>query len=167
MVEKLRGHFPEVEIRTVKGNHAGNHEWLLWHSIEQYFRDKVRVINARTRWHTFQERNSMIILDHGDSDQYANSKTPNQGGARTEAYVQTLILRELPKMPMVTSKIYIQGDLHHYEHKEFADFEYFLFGSTMKGSRFADHHNLSSRPRQNALLLDDKGVKQQLHFYFD
>ena len=105
----------------------------------------------------------MILIDHGDSDMVA-AKVPTSGPAR-EAYIQARFMQKPELLQGAKSRLMIQGDQHHYEYREFKGFEFFMFGSPSQ-DRYADHMNLYSKPRQNCLIIDGNGVKEQLHYYF-
>jgi hypothetical protein len=159
--------FPEVEVQAVKGNHAGMDEYMLFRAIEMYFtkepRIKFNVSKARTL--SFKVLNTFCILDHGDSDS-VRAKVPTSGLKR-DNYIQALLLADPAKLVGVKSKIFIQGDLHHNEFVEHNGFEFYMFGTMVTGDRYANQLNLRGRPRQSALVIDNNGVKEQLHFYFD
>ena len=84
-----------------------------------------------------------------------------------EAYISRRFLQQSELLKDCKSKIMIQGDMHHFEHNEYGKVEFFMFGTAVTGDRYADHNAFDSRPRQNCLIIDETGVKEVLHYYFD
>lgn len=166
-INRMHELFGAVELHVVKGNHTGPSEYILFDSLRNYYRTTptIQFNLYRARAAMFNVLKTAILLDHGDSE-YIHAKVPNAPKAR-QAYVQNRFLQHPEKLAGMTSKIMIQGDMHHYEQVEFSGFEFFMFSSPVTGDRYADHLGCGSRPRQNCLILDEDGVKEVLHYYFD
>jgi hypothetical protein len=158
--------FGKLEFHVVKGNHAGPDEYTLFHSIKNYYRTEKNVLFNlyKSRAAMFRVKNTAVLLDHGDSD-FIKAKVPK--GKERESYVQKRLLQNPDKLAGCTSRIMIQGDMHHFEQLEYPNFEFFMFGSPVTGDRYADHLALGSRPRQNCLVIGEDGVEEVLHYYFD
>lgn len=165
-IQRMIEIFGKVEAHCVKGNHAGPDDYILCLALKSFFRNDKRVVFNlyRSRSALFRVSNSVILIDHGDSDMVA-AKVPTSGPAR-EAYIQARFMQKPELLQGATSRLMIQGDQHHYEYREFKGFEFFMFGSPSQ-DRYADHMNLYSKPRQNCLIIDGHGVKEQLHYYFN
>ncbi len=159
--------FGKVEVQVVKGNHSGVSEYILFKAIQAYFNkeDKVVFHLYKCRSVVFKINNTAVLMDHGDSD-YIKAKVPTTDMAR-ERYVQNRFLENTDKIIGCNSRIFIQGDLHHYQQHEYTSFEFYMFSSIVAGDRYADHLGLHSRPRQNCLVIGEEGVKASLHYYFD
>lgn len=159
--------FPQVECHFVRGNHGGTTDIPLAHAIKNYFRTEPRlnfeITSCRTK--AVRVKDVLILLDHGASDQ-AKSLLPGNGKAK-ESYIQSLFLAHPELLQGVKQKLFIQGDLHHFEQKEYNDFEFFMFGALPCGSQYADTKNFHNRPRQNCLVIDEEGVEQVVHIYVD
>lgn len=159
--------FGKVNVRAVRGNHDGFDFYPVMKAAEAYFRStpdiKFHIYTTRTA--AFRVGPVLLLLDHGASDVY-KAPVPRKGKER-ESYIQSLLLAHPEMLTGVKQKIFIQGDKHHYEQLEFNDFETFMFGALPLGDKYADNLNLHSRPRQNCLLINDNGVKEVLHYYFD
>jgi len=160
---------PAVRIHAVQGNHEGFDMYPLLKGVEAYFRTDERLKFDVSSSHTvaIRIRSVLLLLNHGVSAEYKH-KVPNKGKAR-ESYVQSLLLGKPELLVGVKQKIFVQGDLHHYEdqHFETNDVEFFMFGALPFGDVYADSLNLHSRPRQNCMLIDDSGIAEVWHIYFD
>ncbi len=159
--------FGNVELHMVKGNHAGPSEYMLFYALKSHYNKVPELV-----FHLYKERAAIfrvlktaILLDHGESD-YIKAKVPQPAAAR-EAYIHKRFLQQPEKLVGTTSKLMIVGDLHHFEHIEFNSCEFIMLSSAVCGDRYADHLALNSRPRQNCIILDNSGVKEVLHYYFD
>lgn len=159
--------FGTVNVRAVRGNHDGFDFYPIMKAVEAYFRGtpdiKFHIYTTRTA--VFRVGPVLMLLDHGASDAY-KADVPRIGKAK-ESYIQSLLLAHPELLIGVKQKIFVQGDKHHFEQMEYNDFESFMFGALPLGDKYADNLNLHSRPRQNCLLVNDSGVKEVLHYYFD
>lgn len=166
-ISQLIALFPNVELHFIRGNHGGTFDYTLGKGLQSYFRNEKRLkfnlYSSRTA--AIRVKDVLLLLDHGASDKY-KSKTPKGGKAR-ESYIQSLLLSDPQKLIGIKQKIFVQGDLHHFQQHEYNDFEFFMFGALPTGSEHADHGNWHARPRQNCLIIGDNGVDQVLHYYFD
>lgn len=160
--------FPEVECHFVRGNHGGTTDIPLAWALKNYFLPedrltKFEIDSCRTK--PVRIGPVLMLIDHGASDQ-TKSLLPGNPKSK-ESYIQHLLLARPELLIGVKQKIFVQGDLHHYEQKEFADFEFFMFGALPWGSQYADTKNLHNRARQNCLIIGEDGVEQVLHIYVD
>lgn len=161
--------FGNVEVHMIKGNHAGPSEYILFRHISDYFRNdpKIKFIVYRQRSAVFKEGNTILILDHGASEVTKNGKIPSDTKGR-ENYISKRLQEQPDLLSGAKTKLLIQGDKHHCEYQEyFSGCEFFMFSSPVSGDKYADHLALHSRPRQNALILSEDGVKEHLSYYFD
>lgn len=157
--------FGAAEVHCVKGNHAGPDDYILCLALKSYFRADSRITFElyKSRAAIFRINDIAILMDHGDSD-YVKAKIPKDGSAR-EAYIQARFMEKSDLVHGTKTRLMIQGDQHHCEYKEHRAFEYFMFSSPAQ-DRYADHLNLSSKPRQNCLILSQNGLKEILNYYF-
>lgn len=159
--------FPSIEVHGVRGNHDGTEVYLLMKAIEAYFHTEDRIgFNIHSsRTAVFRIGPVLTLLDHGASDTY-KGKIPKAPKAR-ESYIQSLLLAHPDLLAGVKQKIFVCGDMHHTEQKEYNDFEYYMFGAMPLGDKYASDLNLDARPRQNCLVVDESGVRENISFYFD
>lgn len=166
-INHLLSIFPKVECHFVRGNHGGTTDIPLAWAIKNYFHTENRLVfeisSCRTK--PIRVNSVLMLIDHGASDQ-TKSLVPSSPKAK-EAYIQHLLLANPELLVGVKQKLFIQGDLHHYEQKEYNDFEFFMFGALPCGSQYADTKNMHNRARQNCLIVGDDGVEQVLHVYLD
>ena len=159
--------FGTVEVHSTKGNHSAS-DWILFKTLECAYNNNPRIKfnNYKARTSIFRIKNTAILLDHGDSD-FIKAKIPTNDVSR-ESYVQNKFLELGDKVGKgIRSRIFLQGDRHHFEHSEFRSFEFIMLSSCVPGDRFSDHLGLHSRPRQNCFIIDDSGIKEVLHYFLD
>jgi hypothetical protein len=159
--------FKKVTVYAVKGNHAGVGDWILFKTIETYFKNEPRIkFNLfKSRQGCFRVGTTAVLMDHGASD-FAKSIMP-VSGAPKEAYVQALFMEHPEILQGAKSKLMLTGDRHRFLQEEMRGFEHVTFGSCVSGDRYADNLGLHSRARQNCLVLNKHGIKEALSFYFD
>lgn len=159
--------FGKIEVHFVRGNHGGMIDYPLGCALKNYYREdsNVEFKVYSTRWAFIEVANTLLVLDHGASDQ-TRAKTPRKGKAR-EAYCQTVLLTAPELLAKYPYRLYIQGDLHHFQHEELANFEFIQFGSLPCGDQHADALNLRNRPRQNCLIIGANGLEATHHFFFE
>lgn len=170
LIGTLQQVFGQVNVRAVRGNHDGFDFYPAMKTVEAYFRAipdiKFHIYSSRTA--LFRVGPVLMLLDHGASDCYKAEIPKHTGnGKARESYIQSLLLGHPDELIGVKQKIFIQGDKHHYEQLEYNDFESFMFGALPLGDKYADNLNLHGRPRQNCLVINNNGVKEVLHYYFD
>ena len=166
-IESLGDTFEYINVYSVGGNHDFVGDWMLFNTLEKYFRNENRITfyNSATRWIDFKIVNSLFIAEHGYSHQY-KSKVPASGPAR-EAYIQNLFIKHSNKHQNINSRYFICGDQHSLQYDEYNNFEMVRFSSSVGGDKYPDHCNLHSRQRQNAFIVDSKGIKEIINYYFD
>jgi hypothetical protein len=158
--------FNKVSVHSVRGNHDGTDHYPLMLGLSKMFTDThVDFSIYSTRTAVFRVDDVVFVVDHGADDEL-KAKVPKSGTPR-ESYVQSLLLARPELLVGAKQKIFIQGDMHHYQQEEYNDFEYIMLGALPAGDEYSDHLNLNSRPRQNCLLLSKDGLKAVLHYYFD
>jgi len=167
VLSRLLEIFSSVEVHATKGNHSAS-DWILFKALECSFNNNKRISfnNYKARTSIFRIKNTAILLDHGESD-FIKAKVPTSDIGR-ESYVQNKFLELGDRVGKgIKSRIFIQGDKHHYEQAEFRSFEFIMLSSCVTGDKYADHLGLHSRPRQNCFIIDDSGIKEVLHYYLD
>lgn len=157
----------EVEFEGVPGNHSYFGDWAIYKFIEKaYQRDeRVKVRIATERWHAFTYLNSLFVMEHGASPFY-KSKVPKAGSER-DSYIQRLLLARPKELAETKYRYFLTADQHKLEITDNNGFEFYRFGTMVRGDRYADHLNLSGRARQNVLEVDEEGVRGVLNFWMD
>lgn len=172
LIGSLGSIFPNVYVHAVRGNHLGFDWYPIIKLVEQLFSQSPHIeFNiALTRSICFRVQDVLIIGDHGASADFKGGTIPMNGKPR-ESWVQTLLLNLVETNPRmfdgVKQKIFIQGDKHQFQQLEMSNFEFFMFGALPLGDYYAAEQNLFSRSRQNALVINENGVKEVRHYYFD
>lgn len=155
-----------VEVHSVRGNHDGVNNYFLLQAVSKFFvgYDHISFTNNKAKMAFVRSGNVMIIMDHGNSaDNKARTPTTELG---MENYVNTIISQNHHLMHGVTQKIFVQGDLHHWENVEKKGFEYFIFPSLVgSDDKYSNDMGFYSRPSQRCLVLDENNVKEILNFY--
>jgi hypothetical protein len=159
--------FPAVEVHSVYGNHNYETEMALFRALAAFFRNQpnIQFFNYSTRPASFRAGNTLILMDHG-ADSVERTYVPKPGKG-LESHVQSLLLQKPELLDGVKTKLFVMGDRHHWENMEYGDFEYIMFSAPMAGDEHSSVNNLRSRARQSCLILDDSGLKEILHCYFD
>ena len=171
LIANIAAIIPNVHIHAIRGNHLGFDWYPIARLLQQIFSEDPQIqFNIElSRTVSFRVRDVLIIGDHGASADIKMGMVPKSGKPR-ESWVQTLILNLLETNPDifngVKQKIFIQGDKHHFVQQEESNFEFFMFGALPLGDYYAAESNLFSKSRQNALVVDDNGVKEVRHYYF-
>jgi len=156
-----------VRVLAVPGNHSSFGDYILLKMLSIYFKDDKRITFEITskRFITFDVGNSLFLMDHGYAPTTKN-RLPAPGTGR-ENYLNNLFLAKPEKLKGYKRYYYLSGDQHHMESSELTNVETYMFSTLVGGCRHSDNSGYKSRPRQSALVVDDQGVREFLHFYFD
>jgi len=156
--------FNEINVTSVGGNHDNFADFALMTCLESHYRNESRIsFNVSScRWAHFKVDDNLFLIEHGYSHRY-KSKVPSAHASR-ENYINNLILKK-PEMRNAKNKYFIMGDRHHVEIKEYSNFEFFQFSTPVGGNEYADNSNWGNRPRQNGLVVSEKGVTEFVNFY--
>jgi hypothetical protein len=156
-----------IRVVSVPGNHSSFGDYFLMKMLSIYFKDEKRISFEITskRFITFDCFDSLFLLDHGYAPTTKN-RLPSPGTAR-ENYINNIFLSKPEKLNGYKHFYYLSCDQHHMESGEMTNAEHYMFSTLVGGCRHADNSGYKSRPRQSALVVDERGVKEFLHFYFD
>lgn len=155
----------DLTIYSVNGNHS-ELDSVLMKCIAAYFRNdnSIKFHILESRYGLVRVKDVLVGFEHGAS-LYYKSKSPK--GVAREAYWQKIFSQAPLEMKKNTvQSIAIQGDLHANEWVEYADFDFFQVGTIVGSDFYANNNNWRSRAKQNAFLIDYKGVKEILNYYF-
>lgn len=156
-----------LRVVAVPGNHSSFGDYFLLKMLSIYFKDDERISFDITnkRFITFSCFENLFLLDHGYAPT-AKNRLPAHGTGR-ENYINNLFLAKPEKLKGFKRMYYLSCDQHHMESSEMTNAEHYMFSTLVGGCRHADNSGYKSRPRQSALVVDDQGVKEFIHFYFD
>ena len=162
------GKFNVVSVKSITGNHDLR-DATLFKCLKAYFRN-CKNINFEiydSRWCAFNVGGCGIIAEHGYSPIYNRAKLPRKGPAR-DLQVQKLIWEQKDKFKDSKQILYLSADQHHFEANECGSYTQIMFSTIVEFDRYADNHNLrGGRPQQNALIIDESGLKEIISFYLD
>lgn len=166
-INELLTFLPEVNIKSVAGNHSSFGDYVVAFALEKYFRNEPRVTfeNTTKRFLTFRIEDTLFLIEHGYSAHY-HARLP-EAGAKRETYITNLFLTKPDLLKDLKQKVFISADQHHMEAREYHSFEHYMLGTIVSADRHSDNCGYNNRPRQSCLVVDKDGVKGLLHFFFD
>jgi len=164
-IDTLLELFPKVRVKAVKGNHNDFGDYVLFKALAAYYRgDKNIAFDVFESDHgLFKVNSTLFVISHGYSAEY-KGRLPASGKAR-ESYAGNLFLSHPEELIGVASKVLLTADQHHYEMKEYAEFEHYMFPTLLSGDGHAEAAGLNCMARQSCLVIGDKGVKEVINFY--
>jgi len=167
-ITRILGVIPKVDVHSVYGNHNYETEMALFRALEMAFSkdDRIKFYHYSSRPASFREGNTLLLLDHG-YDSLEKVYVPAGSDSKLQLHVQSLLLSNPEILIGIKHRIFCMGDKHHWENIEYNDFEFFMFGTVLGSDEHANVLNLRNRPRQSCLVLDDDGVSEILHVFFD
>jgi hypothetical protein len=161
---------PNVEFHSTCGNHNYEAEMALVRALAKSFEPnkKIKFFNYESRPASFRDSSTLIILDHGQSDD-VRAYVPINSDNKLQLHVQDILLKKPEMLIGAKSKLFVMGDKHSFQDIEYNNFEFIMFGCMHGGNdEYANEINVDSRPRQTCLTLDkDSGLEEIFHVYFD
>ncbi len=159
---------PCVEVHSVYGNHNYEAEMGLFRALECYFAKDARVkfFHYSSRPAAFREGSTLFMLDHG-ADAVERAYVPTASDNKLQLHVQSLLLQNPEMLVGTKTRIFAMGDKHHWEHLEYNDFEFIMFGTILGSDEHAAVNNLKNRARQSCLVLSEDGLEETIHIYFN
>lgn len=159
--------FGACEVHSVSGNHSYDVESALWIGLKMYFQKDNRISfkHHSSRPSAFKCNKTLFMMDHG-ADSHERAYVP-PAGPKLEKHVHTLLVNNPQLLNGIKTKLFIQGDKHHFKHIEYHSFEFLMFGTILGGDEHANVNNLHNRARQSCLVLDDNGLREVIHVYFN
>lgn len=164
-VDGLLEQFSKVRVKAVKGNHNDFGDYVLFKALEAYYRrDKEISFDVFESDHgLFKINSTLFVISHGYSAEY-RGRLPAVGKAR-ESYIGNLFLAHPEELQGVKSKVLLTGDQHHYEMKEYAEFEHYMFPTLLSGDGHAEASGYNHVARQSCLVIGPHGVAEVINFY--
>lgn len=166
-ISRMADCFGECEIHSIYGNHNYETEMALFRALSMFFKKDFRVkfCNYSSRPAALRIDGTLILIDHG-ADGRERAYVPAIG-AKLEKHVNTLLVNNPELLVGVKSKLFCQGDKHHFCHVEYGSFEFLMFSTSLGGCEHAAVNNLYNRARQSCMILDKSGLREVIHVYFD
>lgn len=169
-IQNMYDIFGRVDVKSVGGNHAYIQDYILFYTLQKYFEynKNINFDIATCRWLSFNVGKTLFLMDHGNSSKMKFAMTPEHGQKR-EAYIQSLFYsaERDGKYKDISNRVYIMGDKHNIQYGEYNDFEFIRFSTSVIGDPYADEKVLKNRPRFNAFIIDNNGIKEVLNYYVD
>jgi hypothetical protein len=140
-------------------------DYILFEALKAYYRTESRIAfdNFQTDHGLFKIENCLFIISHGYSAEY-KGRIPTAGKAR-ESYVANLFLSKPQELIGVNQKVLITADQHHLEMKEYAEFEHYMFSTTVRGDKHSESMGLNNIARQSCFVVDASGIKEVVYCY--
>lgn len=159
--------FGTCEVHSVSGNHSYDVESALWIGLKMCYQNDKRISfnHYSSRPCSFKCDKTLFMMDHG-ADSHERAYVPMRG-PKLEKHVQTLLVNNPQLLVGTKTKLFIQGDKHHFSHIEYSTFEFLMFGTILGGDEHANVNNLHNRARQSCLVIDSNGLREIIHVYFD
>lgn len=166
-IEKLATVFPEIDVPFIVGNHDGPLLSILGLAVKAYFKNSDNInIQVSSKWaEMIREGNIAILATHGGAA-FVKSSLPTATN-KLKTYLQDMFLAKLDYISGCKTRIVVSGHFHRFWQQDLGGIEFYCFGGLPTGDGYADALNLRSKPRQNALVLDNNNVVETLHFYFE
>lgn len=167
-LERYASYFPKTKVISLKGNHAGYLDSVLFMAVQKHFQGHKNIeFHIEKAWaKLFQVRRTAVIATHGSSDVTKGAKAPSSDSGAV-AYYSSMFMKDRGIFAKTNNRIVCRADIHHEKVKEHADFTDYVFPCILRGNEYADSLNLKARPAQKCLLISDKGVKQTYNYYLD
>ncbi len=164
----IAGAMPAVDVHSVYGNHNYETEMALFRALEKAFMSNpnIKFHHYSSRPASFKEGTTLFLCDHG-ADHLERVYVPTATDSKIQQHVQSLLLCDPELLVGTKERLFVVGDKHHWEHIEYNDFQFIMFGCPIGGDEHSSRHNLRNRPRQSFLVLNNDGLKEVHHVYFD
>jgi hypothetical protein len=157
--------FPSVKVKSVKGNHNDFGDYVLFKAMAAYFRTESRIqFDVFQSDHgMFKVNNTLFVISHGYSAEY-KGRIPSGGKAR-ESYIANLFLANPEALIDVKTKVLLTADQHHWESKEYAEFDHYMLSTAVKGDQHSEALGLNNVPRQSCFVVGDMGISEIIYSY--
>ncbi len=167
-IQRLYEVIPNIDVISTYGNHFYELDMALFRALEKSFKNNktIKFTHFSSRPGAFREGSTLFLVEHG-GDSVERAYAPINSDSKIQSHVQSLLLTD-PKMLIgVKTKIFAMGHVHHHQHIDYGTFELFIFGTTLGGCEHANTNNLMGRARQSCLVLDESGLSEVIHIFFD
>ena len=157
--------FPKVRVKSVKGNHNDFGDYVLFKALQAYFRKETRIEFEvyRTEQGLFKVNNTLFVISHGYNAEYPG-RLPTAGKKR-ESYIASLFLTHPEKLIGVKTKVLLTADQHHYESKEYAEFEHHMLSTMVPNDSYSEAMGMKNVAKQSCFVVDGEGISEVLFSY--
>jgi hypothetical protein len=157
--------FPKVRVKSVKGNHNDFGDYVLFKALAAYFRTEERIDFEvfQSDHGLFKINNTLFVISHGYGAEY-KGRIPSGGKAR-ESYIANLFLAHPEALIGVKTKVLLTADQHHWESKEYAEFDHYMLSTAVKGDQHSESMGMNNTPRQSCFVVGDIGISEILYSY--
>ena len=164
LIDSLLETFPNVRVKSVKGNHNDFGDWVLFKTLQAYYRNEARItIDVfQTDHGLFKVKNTLFVISHGYSAEY-KGKLPS--GKARESYIANMFLSRPEELLGVKQKVLLTADQHHLEMREYAEFEHYMLSTTVNGDKHSEAYGLNNIARQTCFVIDSNGIKEMIYVY--
>jgi len=164
LIDSLLEIFPKVRVNSVKGNHNDFGDWVLFKTLQAYYRSEPRISVEvfQTDHGLFKVKSTLFVISHGYSAEY-KGKLPS--GKERERYIANLFLSKPEELIGVNQKVLVTADQHHLEMKEYAEFEHYMLSTSVKGDKHSEAFGLNNISRQSCFVVDGSGIKEIVYCY--
>jgi hypothetical protein len=164
LIDSLLEIFPKVRVNSVKGNHNDFGDWVLFKTLQAYYRSEPRIsIDVfQTDHGLFKVKSTLFVISHGYSAEY-KGRLPS--GKDREKYIANLFLSKPEELIGVKQKVLVTADQHHLEMREYAEFEHYMLSTSVKGDKHSEAFGLNNISRQSCFVVDESGIKEIVYCY--
>lgn len=157
-----------IEVHATHGNHNYEGDMAIFKALDKAFSTtpSIKFFHYSSRPAAFKIDSTLFLLDHG-GDSVERAYVPTGSDSKIQLHVQSLLLSNPEMLIGVKSKLFCMGHLHHWEHIEYNDFEFIIFGTILGADEHASVQNYKNRARQTCLVLDENGLSETLHFFVE
>jgi len=166
-VEKIISVHNNIMVHACSGNHSALGDYVLIKMLSLYYKGDKRIsFNVTNERHImFEVKENLFLMEHGYSS-VSRDRLPAPGKGR-ETYINNLFMSKPAKMRNAKRLYFCSADQHHSESYELTNVEGFMFPTLVGGCRHSDNSGYKSRQRQTCLVVEDVGVTEVKHFYFN
>ena len=164
----------KVSVYSVAGNHSSMGDRLVCRHLEAHFRNNRNIIsfqNSKTPEVSFSIHDNYFLMEHGNNSGTKNRLAAAGKPRESQLNDKFLTMKMKGKADCDSRKFkrnyYLSADQHHLEAYEHNSVEGIIFPTIMSGCEWAAESGYHARARQLALVVDEEGISEMKHFYFD
>lgn len=160
----LKNIFGRVEVNCTKGNHDSLLIYALYKACEKYFQndDSISFNITKKYIDSFKIYNNLFLFSHGATDSIKSGLPKNS--TKLENLIQSLLLSKAEDLIGVTSRYFITGHTHSFEHIEKNEFEFIVCSASVNSDEYAESLGYWSKPRQQSFIVSENYLEETLHF---
>ena len=156
----------DVSVYCVPGNHYAFGDYVVYRMSKLFLEKQYNVTDVHiaedTRYLSFDVRDNLFMLEHGDDSKGMKSAVPN------ERNVNRTVINEMRKgVKKYNNVYYLHGHQHTLKIEECPQVEIWAVPSIVQNDAFADRSYLSARARQIAFSVNEQGIADTHYLYVD